>query len=358
MSQLSPTASSVVAGQGAGPSGGPSGQRAEGPGQWARPTTRLRSLSHPQLGALLLAVAALAIVVGLATHANVQAGSSSPSKGGLGLVFDVIVAAVVFVVFIGGFTLVWSLMPERMHGRAPFQEVIGRRPKKPWKERILATLISAALVGGVFAALELTHSLHYTHHTLPTLNFGFGNAAKKLAAQAHQQNSQSVNWGLAAAAGGGAAGLILLGGGALFLFRRSRQSDELEQTGTLAATSLEAVEVGIDELQAEPDPRRAVIRAYAGMEGSLSGRGVRRRPAEAPFEYLGRVLVEGGAPRPAATHLTELFERARFSQHVIGGPLKAEALDALVDIREGIKAAGPQAAMAAPAGPAPAGAGP
>lgn len=123
----------------------------------------------------------------------------------------------------------------------------------------------------------------------------------------------------------------------------------------MAASSLEAVEVGIDELQAEPDPRRAVIRAYAGMEGSLSGRGVRRRATEAPFEYLNRVLVNGGAPPAAATHLTELFEQARFSQHVIGDGLKAEALDALIDIRESIRAAEHRAP--APVTPAAAGAG-
>jgi hypothetical protein len=83
---------------------------------------------------------------------------------------------------------------------------------------------------------------------------------------------------------------------------------------------------------------------------------VRRRPTEAPFEYLGRVLVNGGAPRPAATHLTELFEQARFSQHTIGSELKDEALDALIDIRESIRAASPEPGTP-PVMPAPAGAG-
>ena len=320
---------------------------ATGPGAAGGPSGRQRALSPRAVAALLVAAAALVIVVGLATHANVQAGSSSPSKGGMGLVFDVIVALVVFVVFIGGFILFWSLLPERIYGRAPGQGVVGRRPKKPWKERIIATLISAVLVGGVFTALELTHSLHYTHRTLPNLN-GLANSARQLQAEAHQQNGQEVNWGLAGLAGGGAAAVILLGGGALFVFRRSHESGELALEDTSLATSLEAVEVGIDELQAEPDPRRAVIRAYGGMERSLSRCGVRRRPAEAPFEYLGRVLVEGGVPRPAATHLTDLFEQARFSDHVIGGQLKEEALGALMDIRHSLEApgAGPETAAA------------
>ena len=316
---------------------------------------RLPSLSPAQVVGLLAAVAVLVIVVGLATHANVQAGSSSPSKGGVGQVFDIIVAGVVFTCFIGGFVLVWSLLPHRIHGKAPFQEVIGRRPKKPWKERILAIAISAILVGPILAALMLTHSLHYQNRSAGINSIA--NAARKLQQQAHQTNSQYVNWSAAAAAGGGAAGLILIGGSMLFVLRRRREvSGQLEETNTMAATSLEAVEVGIDELQAEPDPRRAVIRAYAGMEGSLSGRGVRRNPTEAPFEYLARVLVNGGAPRPAATHLTELFEQARFSQHVIGDGLKAEALDALIDIRESIRAAEPEPERA-PVTPSAAGAG-
>lgn len=318
----------------------------QAPGAGHAGRTTGRALPPRTVAALLVGTAALVIVVGLATHANVQAGSASPSKGGIGLVFDVIVALVVFMVFVGGFILFWSLMPERIFGKAPTQEVLRRKPKKPWKERIIATLISAVLVGGVFTALELTHSLHYTHHTLPNLN-GLANSARQLQARAHQTNGQAVNWGLAALAGGGSAVLILLGGGALFLFRRSRELGDLLPEDTRAATSLEAVEVGIDELQAEPDPRRAVIRAYGGMERSLSRCGVRRRPAEAPFEYLGRVLVEGGVPRPAATHLTDLFEQARFSHHEIGSPLKAEALDALVDIRESLEAAQPGSDLAA-----------
>lgn len=322
-------------------------QSGQGPGQDPGGPGRLRPLPTRTVVALLVAAAGLVIVVGLATHANVQAGSSSPSKGGVGLVFDGIVALVVFVVFVGGFIMFWSLMPHRIYGKAPPQEVINKRPKKPWKERIIATLISAVLVGGVFAALELTHSLHYTHRSLPNLN-ALANSARSLQAKAHQQNAQSVNWGLAALAGGGTAGVILLGGGALFLFRRSQETGELGPVEDRSTTSLEAVEVGIEELRAEPDPRRAVIRAYGGMERSLSRCGVRRRPTEAPFEYLGRVLVEGGVPRPAATHLTDLFEQARFSDHVIGAQLKTEALGALIDIRESLEPAPePEAAGAA-----------
>jgi hypothetical protein len=288
---------------------------------------------------LLLAAATLLIVVGLATHANVVAGSSSPSKGRVGLVFDVVVVGSFFVALVVGFVVTWALVPERIYGRAPRMDVrYRRRTKKEWMERILTILIEAALFGGIVAALMLTHSLHYTHHTLPSLGNPFKNGLRPFQAEAHQQEVQYVNWGLAAAAGGGTAALILLGASALFLFHRARESGG-QPPPLFAATPLEAVEIGIDELEAEPDPGRAVIRSYAAMEASLSRHGVHRRPTDAPFEYLRRALVKGGAPQSATTQLTELFEQARFSHHVIGSTVKAEALEALVDIRECIRAA-------------------
>ena len=56
-----------------------------------------------------------------------------------------------------------------------------------------------------------------------------------------------------------------------------------------------ALERTIADLRAEPDPRKAVIAAYAQMELALAEAGLPRDPAEAPREYLGRVLPEVGA---------------------------------------------------------------
>jgi hypothetical protein len=91
----------------------------------------------------------------------------------------------------------------------------------------------------------------------------------------------------------------------------------------------------IDDLEAEPDPRRAVIAAYARMERNLAGHGLRRRPSEAPLEYLRRVLLGLGARGAPVERLTELFERARFSHHRIDVAMKDEALTALREIRDG-----------------------
>lgn len=87
--------------------------------------------------------------------------------------------------------------------------------------------------------------------------------------------------------------------------------------------------VGLDELRSEPDPRRAVIRAYAAMGALLGLSGLPRRPSETPFEFLARALVGLGASSRAARRLTELFERAEFSDHPITAGVKDEAIDAV-----------------------------
>src|SRR5262249_45388910 len=94
----------------------------------------------------------------------------------------------------------------------------------------------------------------------------------------------------------------------------------------------EAVSAGIDALESETDPRRGVIRAYAAMERTLGERGFARRAAETPVEYLTRLLarVESGAS--AATRLTSLYERAKFSSHEIDKSMRQDAVAALRDL--------------------------
>lgn len=92
----------------------------------------------------------------------------------------------------------------------------------------------------------------------------------------------------------------------------------------------------IDDLEAEPDPRRAVVAAYARMEGSLARHGLRRLPSQTPLEYLRRLLAELSGRAEAAARLTALFEEARFSTHSIDATMKREAIDALRAIRAGL----------------------
>jgi Domain of unknown function (DUF4129) len=94
----------------------------------------------------------------------------------------------------------------------------------------------------------------------------------------------------------------------------------------------------IDDLRGEADPRRAVIAAYARMERVLGQHGQPRRPSEAPFEYLARVLLRLRVRQAAVRDLTELFERAKFSTHEIDQRMKERAIAALISVRDDLGA--------------------
>lgn len=94
-----------------------------------------------------------------------------------------------------------------------------------------------------------------------------------------------------------------------------------------------AVEAALGALESTKDPRAAVIAAYAAMERTLAAHGLGRSPAEAPREYLRRVLLASSATKQEATTLTASFEEARFSRHPISEQIRDRALSALRSMR-------------------------
>ena len=135
------------------------------------------------------------------------------------------------------------------------------------------------------------------------------------------------------------AGLILLAVAAWWYAGRARRRARGELQPVLAAAVAQAVDESLDDLRAEPDPRRAVIAAYARLEGVLAAHGLPRKPSEAPLEYLGRMLEGLSVSDRAARALTELFERAKFSQHAVGPEMKEQAIAALETVRDDLLAA-------------------
>jgi Domain of unknown function (DUF4129) len=121
------------------------------------------------------------------------------------------------------------------------------------------------------------------------------------------------------------------------LLRRARHSRTSREAQTAEELSA-ALDESLDDLRREQDARRAVIAAYARLERVLSASGLPRRSAEAPLEYLGRVLRDLlRASASSVSRLTDLFERAKFSQHAIGAELKEEAIEALVAVRDELR---------------------
>jgi hypothetical protein len=133
-------------------------------------------------------------------------------------------------------------------------------------------------------------------------------------------------------------GAALLGAGAVVLLRRRRSATDEGRDAELADELAALIDDTLDDLRNEPDPRRAVVAAYARMERAFAAYGVARRPFEAPYEYLRRIPDAVPAWRRLAFDLTELYERAKFSEHEIDAGMKAEAISTLEALRMELRA--------------------
>jgi len=100
-----------------------------------------------------------------------------------------------------------------------------------------------------------------------------------------------------------------------------------------------AVDESLEDLRAEPDARRAIIRCYARFERAAAASGLERRPWHTPMEFMREALSRLPAPGDAVRALTGLFELARFSDQALGASDRERALHALDDIKGAIDAA-------------------
>ena len=99
----------------------------------------------------------------------------------------------------------------------------------------------------------------------------------------------------------------------------------------------EAVAESLEDLDTEPDPRRAIIRCYARFERVAKDSGLARKPWLTPMEFVREALERLPVPRGAVQTLTGLFELARFSDRALGAPERNSALAALTEIRSTIE---------------------
>ena len=135
----------------------------------------------------------------------------------------------------------------------------------------------------------------------------------------------------------GLGGLLILGAAVLIVLDRRGRS-RASEGDNVADDLVRAVETTIEDLRSEEDPRRAVIAAYASMEAVLARHGFARRSAEAPLEFLTRILRDLDVREGAVQSLTRLFEYAKFSAHEIDAAMKREAIEALIVVRDDLQA--------------------
>jgi Domain of unknown function (DUF4129) len=276
-----------------------------------------RRLLWPAL--LLLALLA---VVGVATHrgggSSTESPGRTPSNGFLSYAISTyLVVALAMVV------LVVLLM-------------VTQRRELPTRSgtRDLRSLILLVVVAALIALVASLKHVHPRSHP-PRLRSPphIGAPTKEADRLARHTPPIGFKWAPVVAL----AALIAAGFAAALIARKRRPG--FRTPISLAEEVGQVLDLALDDLRSERDPRRAIISAYARMERLLGAHGFPRRPAEAPFEYLARVLVELEASPAPVFDLTTLFERAKFSHHDIGPELKDEAIDALESVRTELRAA-------------------
>jgi Domain of unknown function (DUF4129) len=198
--------------------------------------------------------------------------------------------------------------------------------------QFLRSVASIAIFGLVTYVIYRSHIHFHTPKRPHTGATGHGHAHGKRSGGGAEETSPQFQWTvLWVALGLGAVGLVSL----VVMYRRWQQRT-ITPGPTVAQELATALTDAIDDLEAEPDPRRAVIAAYARMERELGRIGLARSPSETAIEYLRRVLLDLSTSGDAVERLTELFEQAKFSHHEVTPEMKREAVDALREIREGI----------------------
>jgi hypothetical protein len=123
---------------------------------------------------------------------------------------------------------------------------------------------------------------------------------------------------------------------AAFVFSSRRRRTAVREPA-LAAELASAIDVSLDDLRAEPDPRRAVIAAYARLERVLAAHGQPRHASDTPEEHVSRALAALAVDRRAVRRLEELYLHAKFSQHRVDARMKAEAIAALERVRDELR---------------------
>ena len=200
-------------------------------------------------------------------------------------------------------------------------------PPVPWWVTMVAWLIVAA----VFLMLLVTFRNGQDGQPRPTP--APTAAPGDLTSGTREDQRRPSAWVIVGFAAGAAAAAAALA----FAARRAASIEEdREPLPELRRHVVGVVDDSINDIERDPDPRRAIIRAYTRMEAVLARGGIPRRPSETPLEYIDGALRTLAIPAGPARSLTDLFEIARFSDRPIDISMKRRAIDCLLDIRSAL----------------------
>jgi hypothetical protein len=273
-----------------------------------------------------IALTTLLAVVAVASRAHRPGGGSGGGTAHApALIGDYAATLALIVIPVGAILMVWGMM-QRRHRMA----VAGSDTRRTLVTFAVLSLLLAAAVFGI----DRNHGLWPGR--------GPGDRAPALASprkpgvQQPRHKPEPVykarfRWLPVLVLGSIVLGIAVSAGG--LAMRRRREGASWDAQAALAVALDDVLADTLDDLRAERDPRRAVIRAYARMERTFAAYGLPREQAEAPLEYLARVLDSISVSPYSVRRLTQLFERAKFSPHAINAGMKDDAIEALAGLR-------------------------
>jgi hypothetical protein len=274
-----------------------------------------------------IALMALLALVAIASRAHRPGGGSGAGTGHAPtLLGDYLATIALIVVPVGSVLVVWGLTQRR--------RLYAIEGKSNWKRTLITfAVLSAVLAVGVFA-IDRHGGLfrRQTHERPPAAARIPKKELRKFRKETRQQAHEAhFQWLPVFVLGSVVLGLVVSMGAAATLRRRAGEA--VDEEAALAAALKDVLADSLDDLRAERDPRRAVIRTYARMETTFAAYGVAREESEAPLEYLARVLDSMRVSAYSVRRLTQLFERAKFSPHDVNVGMKDEAIETLAGLR-------------------------
>jgi hypothetical protein len=285
-------------------------------------------LSAARTAALAGSLVALLVVVSVAArsgdHGRAMPGGSLASAAGHHAAVWVLLVIGPIAGVLGLGVFLYSQVVRR---RDPELAVMRRKAR-----RRLLVFVAIAIALEIYYLRTGHNPLSFLHIRNPLANVSPPPPAKGHPHAAAPGNGfATVDWAVA-----GVTWLLIVAA-VIVVYRRMRRTEELEDGAAALELEDDVPDTRLARLRAEKDPRRAVIGAYALMDGLMADRALGRRRSEAPVEYLGRMTLAGYGRITALGRLTRLYARARFSTHPVDAGMQAEAVDAV----EAIAAEGP-----------------
>jgi hypothetical protein len=288
----------------------------------------VRSSRVARVGGPVLLVLALVAIVSVAARGSTSSGSAASNAPGdtlLDTIFSLLLLLAVAWVAIS----VFSVVRWREHEFSA--------PKRRNDIRAIATLLAFGFALALYVRERGWH-LAFTPQQTPLDRSDGGAGVPGFDAGPDPGYRFQFAWLPVVAA----LALAALAVAALVIANRraNPSSAQAELAEELALT----LDLSLDDLRAETDPRRAVIAAYARLERVLAAHGEPRQDADTPEEHLARVLGHLDVDRRAVRRLVDLFVQAKFSQHEVDARMKDEAIGALEQVRDELRAVGAAAA--------------